>query len=163
MQVRPYELAHPALLFWYGQRSVHDRQVKLIHHCFVLVHDTLLKKLEALGRIVAEAQVHSSLVIFQFRSPGENTAQRHLQGHSVIEGHRRFHRELIELSYPLAINIAGDIASKSCIDVAIRQHNGSCLEWRDDIVLCTVSKIRGMDQAKRCRREQLLFLATARR
>src|SRR5579883_1689170 len=127
MQMRAHELAHAALLLLNRQGRIHHRQSPFVDHRLVLVHDTLLKELEALMRIMAEPEVHARFIILEFAATGENAAQRNIQRDAEVEGHRWFDRKLIELAHPLAINATSSVTGKRCIDVAVRQDDSSGL------------------------------------
>src|ERR1700738_2199738 len=125
MQIQAHQIAHVPLLIRNWERCIHYGQAKFLDHSLVLTDNTLLKQLKTFLRIGAQPQIHTRLIILEFVTTSKDATERNFQWHAVIEGQGWFDGELVEFTYPLAINIASCITGKSGVNIAISEHNSA--------------------------------------
>src|SRR5262249_41020333 len=122
--------SHLVLLLFDRSSCIDYGEAKFVNHLLIPVADDTLKKTKALLDIVAQEQVHSSLVVLEPRSRAEYAFERDIERHSEIKSNRWFHREPVELSDPVTVHASSGIPSKGCVDVAICQDDRPSFQWR---------------------------------
>src|SRR5260370_35429886 len=92
--------AHLVLLLFDRARSIDHAETEFVYHPFILVADHSLEQLEALFDIIAQAQIHSGLVVFQSRARAQDSLKRNIERHSEIKSDSELHRESVYLAHP---------------------------------------------------------------
>ena len=82
--------------------------------------------------------------------------------HAEVKGDVGMDREAVELLHPIAIHAAHGVAGQRGENVAVGQHEVAGAEQRQDLPFVAVGEVRGVDERKRRRREELAFLAFGR-
>src|SRR5215510_6232689 len=77
--------SHFVLLFFDRSGRVDYSETKLVDHLLITIANDALKKTKALFDVIAQSEIHSSLVVFQPRARAEYAFERHVQRHSEIE------------------------------------------------------------------------------